>query len=125
MGLCIGGVAVAPPRPDVGVDSEDISDALAGIVDARADAPTSIPADFSSVRRVGSVKPLPVLDDFILIALIGEVICNNRAIDVPFGFIDSLNPSSCCIYRFHGTLKDRVSYRRETSLAGSLLRWLF
>jgi hypothetical protein len=56
---------VAPPRPDVGVDSEDIFDALAGIVDARADAPTSIPADFSSVRRVGSIKPLSVLDEFI------------------------------------------------------------
>lgn len=84
---------MAAPRPDFGVDSEDISDALAGIVDARADAPTSIPADFSRVRRVGSVKPLPVLDDFILIALIGEVISNNRAIDVPFGFVHPLNPS--------------------------------
>jgi hypothetical protein len=77
MGLCMGGVAVAAPRPDLGVDLEDISDALAEIVEAGADAPTSIPADFSSVRRVGSVKPLPVLDDFTLIALIGDFICNN------------------------------------------------
>jgi hypothetical protein len=65
MGLLIGVVAEAPPRPEVGVDSEDIFDALTGIEDASADAPTSIPADFSSVRRVGSLNPLGVLDEFI------------------------------------------------------------
>ena len=65
MGLCIGGVAVAPLCPEPGVDSTDMLDALTGIEDASADAPTSTPADFSNLRRVGSLKPLPILDDFI------------------------------------------------------------
>jgi hypothetical protein len=65
MGLLIGVVAEAPPRPEVGVDSEDILDALTGIDNANADAPTSIPADFSSVRRVGSLNLPGVFDEFI------------------------------------------------------------
>ena len=65
MGWWIGGVAEAPPRREPGVDSEDIFEALTGIEDASADAPTSTPADFSNVRRVGSFRPLPVLDEFI------------------------------------------------------------
>jgi len=56
---------VAPLCPEPGVDSTDMLDALTGIEDASADAPTSTPADFSNLRRVGSLKPLPILDDFI------------------------------------------------------------
>ena len=62
MGLAIGGVAALGPA--LGVDSVDIFAAITGIVEPSAEAPMSMPADFSSVRRVGSLKPL-VLDDFI------------------------------------------------------------
>jgi hypothetical protein len=65
MGLLIGVVAEAPPRPEVGVDSEDIFDAVTGIEDASADAPTSTPADLRRVRRVGSLNLLLVLGVFI------------------------------------------------------------
>ena len=48
-----------------GADSEDISAANVGVVEASAEAPTSIPADFSRARQDGSFKPL-VLDGFII-----------------------------------------------------------
>ena len=58
------GVAVLGPAVATGLDSEDISAANAGIEDANAEAPTSMPADFNRARREGSFKPL-VLDELI------------------------------------------------------------
>src|SRR5258708_1065452 len=94
MGLWIGGVAL-PGLEDV-VDSADILVAPTGIEEASADAPTSIPADFSNVRRVGSLNTPLVLDEFIWLPrsrcrcwIVGfETVesSNFRAIDVPFRF---------------------------------------
>jgi hypothetical protein len=52
MGLVMGEVTLR--RPEGSVDSEDILDPGAGIVDASAEVPSNKPAAFSKVRRVSS-----------------------------------------------------------------------
>jgi hypothetical protein len=63
MGLVMGEVTLR--RPEGTVDSEDILDPSAGIVDASAEVPSNRPAAFSKVRRVSS--RLRNLDKVILI----------------------------------------------------------
>jgi hypothetical protein len=51
-------------------------DAITGIADAKAEAPTSKPADFSKVRRVNSAKT--IVDEFIWDCRLAEAKPSNR-----------------------------------------------
>src|ERR1700723_3749424 len=104
-------------------------EAITGIADGKAEAPTSKPADFSRVRRVNSAKP--VFDAFIwdcrlAVAKTEQSMCHRSPTEAPLTLPGCKRPSYRLAVRRQfrvrrdGGARRRLGRRRQDEVAGGL-----